>query len=214
MRGRRLVLGASALLLLLGPLGLFAAQASPLSASLGGEFPPGQAAYLMMRPAGHLAFCLLFLQIVLGLHHRRLEAWAGLPDLLPLHRALAIPVLTLALLHPVLHAWASTLRTGTWTLWATLFPDPTMNRLKFYFLFGALSLYGALAAALAALLGPRLLPGGWRLVHRLAYVSFLLAWYHASALGAEVRDQPLQAVYTLMGACVLGMLIGRLGRLG
>lgn len=212
MRRRRLALVASVLILLGTPLWIFARQAAPLPDAVWGDSPPGQAAYLMMRPAGHLAFCLLFLQILLGLHRRLLESWAGLPDLLPLHRALAIPTLTLALLHPMLHAWATTLRTGQGTLGATLFPDPTMNALTFYFFFGALALYGALTAALAALAGPRLLPRGWRLVHGLVYPSFFLAWYHASALGAEVRDQPLQAAYTLMAAAVAAMLISRFPR--
>lgn len=61
--------GASALLLL--PILVFRQQTGAMAYYLGEGYPPGQGAYIAMRPAGHIAFTLVFLQILLGQHPRR-----------------------------------------------------------------------------------------------------------------------------------------------
>ncbi len=206
-------LGGAALLLLALPVAIFWIKTAPLAFYFSGSYPPGQAFYIMMRPAGHLAFTLLFLQITLGLHGRSLASLMQVRSLLELHKAMAIPTLGAAILHPLLFACAGTLRVGHSTFQRTFFPNPTTNYWTWYFFFGALACYGMILGALAAIIGPRLLPRGWRWVHALNYLSFGMAWYHCRATGAEVREQPLEILYTLMAVAVAGMLAHRIYRL-
>ncbi len=210
VRAWRWTLAGSTLLLLALPLAVFWVKTAPLSFYFGDSFPPGQAIYIMMRPAGHLAYVLLFLQIVLGLHGKDLARLAGVPTLLPLHKAMAIPTLGAVFAHPLLFWWAASVRTGHNTFLNTFWPDPMRNYWTWYFFFGALAFYGVVLAVLAALVGPRLLPRAWRVIHGLTYVSFGLAWYHSRATGAEVRDQGLGVLYTAMALMAAGMLLRRL----
>ena len=200
---------AAALALVLLPQLLCARHLEAPGFYLGNHAPPGQATYVMMRPAGLLALSLLFLQILLGSFGPVLSAWLRVPSLLPLHKALAIPVLTFAFLHPLLFAQATTLRKGHPNYLATFFPDPSQGYWPFYFFFGALALYGILAAALSALVGPRIAPKGWRVVHGIAYLTFFPACFHAYLTGTDVRDQPLQVLYTLMAGVVACLLTRR-----
>ncbi len=206
---RSLAFSAAGLLILL-PLALFHLKSGSMTFYLGDGFPPGQAAYAMMRPAGHLAFALVFLQIILGLHGKALARWLGLDSLLPFHKCLGLCTLGIALLHPVLFMWAQSMRLGEFAFSRTFLPNPTKGYWNLYFFFGALSLYGLMFAVLAALLGPRLLPRGWKILHALNYPAFILAWRHCLVTGNEVREQPLQTVYTGMMLIVAGLTARRL----
>lgn len=211
MNARRLLALSAAITILGVPLTIFWArlEASP-SFYLGDGFPPGQASYVMMRPAGHLAYCLLFLQIVLGLHGKRLARWMGLETLLPLHRALGFSTLGIMALHPLLFALASSLRTGKNKLWETFLPDPSAYYWAFYFFLGAIALYGTALAVAAAVWGPRWAPRAWRWIHGVNYLCLPVAWFHCRGTGNEVRDQPLEDVYGVMALAVVVMLGWRL----
>lgn len=212
-RWARWGLGLGACALLATPLWIFWRDVRPFPFYLGDRFPPGQAAYVMMRPAGHLVFCLVFLQIVLGLQGRRLARWTGVPTLLPLHKALGLATAWLLLFHPSLFLWASLQRYPRPFAVAfrmTFLPDPAQDYWSYFFFWGALGFWGLLTAVGAALLGPRLAPRAWRWVHALCYPAFGCGGYHARAAGAEVRGQALEVLYTVMMGIVAALLAARL----
>ena len=64
------------------------------------------------QPLPAATFALVFLQLILGLHGRRIQRLIDGPPLLPVHRSLGLAALAFAFLHPVLFAWARVLRTG------------------------------------------------------------------------------------------------------
>ena len=206
-RARRGLAALAALTVLALPLAVFVRWAGPLEYYGGGEFPRGQAAYLMMRPAGHLAFGLLFLQVLLGTQHERLGRWLGVRTLLPWHRALGVMAIGFALLHPLLFAWARSLRSGRLELFATLLPNPAENYWERMLFVGALALYALLLGALAAACGPRVAPRGWLWVHRINYAAFGLAFWHGISVGAETRLPQLLVFYWALFALGLAALM-------
>ncbi len=205
---RRLAL-AGALFLVALPLGVFWAEVGGLSHYFSAQYPPGQGAYIMMRAAGHLAFVLLFLQLVLGSNVRAIARWVGRPSLLRLHRALGGTTLAVALLHPILFLWARTLRSGLFEPLKVILPPPGdyyHNRL----LLGAVCLYLLMAAIAAAIYGPRLLPRVWRRVHLLNYAAFFGLWLHAFSIGSETRHPVLVVLYGAMVVLVIAFGLRRL----
>ncbi len=201
MNRRACLLAGSAAALLALPLLL------SLSLDASGGAPPGQGAYLMMRPAGHLAFVLAFFQIVLSLHGESLSRWAGLPGLMPLSRALSLSALSFAFLHPLLLLFARMSREGfplARLAMETFLPDPSKGAWPLACLFGALSFWG--------LAGSGLSPKRWHLIQVLPYPAFFLAWYHVMLMGSSVRDQFLGALYTLLAASAAGMMLFRVVR--
>jgi DMSO/TMAO reductase YedYZ heme-binding membrane subunit len=205
------VLGA-ALTLLAAPLWIFLSAARPLAYFGGTEFPPGQAAYLMMRPAGHIAFVLVFVQIVLGALGPRLGGWMNWPGLGGWHRVIGMVALGFVLLHPLLFAWGRTLRAGQLELLPTFFPNPGENYWELMLFVGALAMYALLFGAAAAIWGRRLAPRSWRWIHAINYLGFLLAYWHSIRIGSETRISFLPVLYSVMAVMVAVLLAMRVLR--
>jgi predicted ferric reductase len=183
--------------------------AGPISYYFSDQFPPGQSAYIMMRPAGHIAFSLVFIQIALGLYGRPIGRWLGLASMVPLHRRLGLVTLWFVLLHPLLFAWARSLRSGNIDLLVTFVPNPMENYWERMLFVGAVALYAMVFGGLAALYGPRLMPRWWRLPHSINLLAFALAFWHAISIGSETRLQPVAALHWAMAAAVGIMIVHR-----
>lgn len=212
IRRNRTIAALLALAVVLGPLWVVRQDTDAMSYYLGGGFPPGQSTYVMMRYTGHIAFALVFLQIVLGLQHRRLGRWLGAPTLLPLHRSLGLSAFCLALLHPVLFEWARILRTNHTTVTKTFFPDPRIGYYEQHQLYGAIGLYALAVGVAAGLVGPRLAPRWWRWVHGVNLVVFFLVWWHSFTIGSDTRVGYLPALYTAMLLTVAALWAERVWR--
>lgn len=204
-RRRRLLVASAAVVLLVAPLAVFAGEIGTPTYYLGDDFPPGQAAYIMMRPAGHLAFALVFIQLVLGTAGRPIARWLGLRSLVGLHMAVGRTALAMIWLHPILFLWGGSLRAGEMTVRSTFAPDPLHNYYTLHLFFGAVALYVLTIGALGALIGPRVAPRRWRQVHRLNYLALPIAWYHGYFIGSETRVGPLPVLYTLMLGGAVGL---------
>lgn len=202
------VLAVAALLLL--PLGALTRQTGTMAYYLGQGYPPGQGAYIMMRVAGHLAYSLVFLQILVGLLHRPFQRALGLGPLLPVHRSLGLAAFLLAVSHPVLFEWARQLRTGQSSIAATFWPPRDHGFYELHQFFGALGLYLLLIGVLAGVYGPRLAPKAWRAVHAVNYAVFFLVWYHSLRIGTSTRIGALPLLYTVLAAVVVGLTLRRL----
>ncbi len=196
--------------LLFLPLGALTHQTGTMTYYLGQGYPPGQGAYIMMRIAGHLAYTLVFLQILVGLLHRPIQRALGLGPLLPVHRSLGLAAVLLAFSHPVLFEWARQLRTGQSTITATFWPPRDHGFYELHQFFGALGLYLLLIGVLAGVYGPRLAPKAWRAVHGLNYGVFFLVWYHSLRIGTSTRIGALPMLYTVLAAVVVGLTLWRL----
>jgi predicted ferric reductase len=205
---RRALAAGSALLLLAVPLLVFWRNAGPLSFYFGDGFPPGQAAYIMMRPAGHIAFVLLFFQVVLGVMGRPVARFLGYSTLTPLHRALGIVTLSFLLLHPLLFLWARSLRAGKLEFVATFFPNPFENYWEKMLFLGAIGFFLLLAGVIAGVVGKRW--RHWRAVHLANYAAFFLVFSHSISIGSETRLAPVELLYWGMALAAAGLLGWRL----
>ena len=166
----------------------------------------------MMRIAGHLAYTLVFLQIVVGLRHRQLQRALGLGPLLPVHRSLGLAACLLALSHPILFEWARQLRTGQSSVTLTFWPPIDTGFYALHQFFGALGLYLLLIGVLAGVYGPRLAPKVWRTVHAVNFIVFFLVWYHSLRIGSSTRIGALPLLYTVLAGVVVGLTWQRLRR--
>ncbi|HET6203053.1 MAG TPA: ferric reductase-like transmembrane domain-containing protein [Planctomycetota bacterium] len=207
---RRAAAGGLAAVLLVSPVAAFLWRTGSPAFYLEGQFPAGQSAYVMMRPAGHLAFVLLWIQVVLGSRGGTVARLLGLRTLVPLHRALGLTTLLFLLLHPLLFAWGRTLRTGKPAFLQTFFPNPAENYWERMVFFGAVSLGVLLAGILAATAGRRLLRRAWRGVHAVNYAGFLLSSYHSLSIGSETRVEPVFFLYWALGLTGGALLAARL----
>lgn len=214
LRRRRVLALLSILALFLRPLLTLSSQTGAMTYYLGEGYPPGQSAYIAMRLAGHLAFVLLFLQIVLGLERRPIERFLGLGPLLPVHRSLGLAGFALAAAHPLLFEWARRLRTGQDSLKVTLWPPRDHGFYELHQFFGALGLYLLVIGVLAGVYGPRLVPKAWRALHAVNFGVFFLIWYHSFRIGTSTRIGLLPAVYTVLAGTVLLLIIRRLAARG
>ena len=203
----RWILSSLALFLLITPLLVFRLETGALLPYFGESYPPGQGTYIVMRPVGYTALTLLFFQVVLGIYHRQIAAWAGLKSLTRVHKSLGILTLAMAFLHPFLFFLARSLRAGSSAFWSTFFPQPT-DFYHTHLFFGALALYGLLVGALAGLYGPRMTPRHWRRIHYINYLLFPIAWYHSFFIGAETRH-PLVATILISMLLIVVVLICR-----
>lgn len=208
---RRLLAALAVLALFLLPLLTMSSQTGAMTYYLGEGYPPGQSAYIAMRIAGHLAFVLLFLQIVLGLRRRTIERALGLGSLLSVHRSLGLAGFLLAASHPLLFEWARRLRTGQDSLKVTLWPPRDHGFYELHQFFGALGLYLLVIGVLAGVYGPRLAPTWWRRLHAVNLVVFFLIWYHSFRIGTSTRIGALPALYTVLAVTVVGLMWGRWG---
>lgn len=212
LRTRRALAASAAAALLLTPVATFVWKTDPAVYFVDREFPAGQSAYVMMRPAGLLAFVLLWIQVVLGSHGPAVSRFLGLRTLVPLHRSLGATTLLFLLLHPILFAWAAKLRTGK-PLLATFFPDPTENYWQQMLFFGAVALGLLLLGILASTVGRRFLGRAWRGVHAVNYAGFLLSFFHCISIGSETRVQPVFVLYWVLGTSGGALLLARIAGL-
>jgi predicted ferric reductase len=208
----RLLLGLGALVVLVGPLLVIKSDTGAMTYYLGAGYPPGQTAYIMMRYAGYIAFGLIFLQIILGLHHARLRRWTGTSSLVPLHRAIGLSAMAFALLHPFMFAWARFLRTGQSAVKVTFWPPRHEGYYELHQFYGALGLYILIVGVLAGIFGPRLSPRHWRVIHGVNVIVFFLVWLHSFNIGSDTRVGPLPLLYTAMVIMVAVLLVERLTR--
>lgn len=208
-RRHRLIAGLLVAALLVVPVVSMTTQTGAMTYYLGEGYPPGQGAYIMMRVAGHLAFALVFLQIVLGLRHRSVERYLGMTSLVPVHRSLGLAAMMIALSHPVLFEWARELRTGQNTIIASFWPPTHTGHYELHQFFGALGLYLLMLGVVAGIVGPRLAPRAWKTVHYVNYGVFFLVWYHSFRIGTSTRIGLLPVLYTVLAAIVIAMIVLR-----
>jgi predicted ferric reductase len=210
LRTRRFLVGLMAAGLLSLPVAIFLWHTRPAPFFLTDPFPPGQSIYIMMRPAGHIAFVLIFFQIVLGSNGPALARWLGCSNLAPLHRSLGLITLSFVLLHPLLFAWSRSLRANHLEIVATFLPNPWENYWERMLFIGALGFYLFCLGTMAALFRSHLNPLCWRIVHSFNYAAFLLAFWHAISIGSETRIFPLQILYWSLALLALGLFAKRL----
>ncbi|MCI0683007.1 MAG: ferric reductase-like transmembrane domain-containing protein [Gemmataceae bacterium] len=209
---RRIVAVAGLAVLLVIPLAAFLFNVIGAARYLTPQSPPGQAAYIMMRPAGHVAFVLMFVQVVVGSNAGAVANWLAWPGLVRFHRALGVFTLGAMLAHPLLFGWGRTLRAGYEQVLVTFLPHLNENYWETSLAFGVFALYGVLLAIAAAVGAPRLGERAWRIVHALNYAAFFAAFYHCISIGSETRMLFVWIEYVALAIVAFGALAFRLGR--
>ena len=149
------------------------------------QLPPGQWCYLLSKLVAQYAFLLLSVQLVVGFGMVNAAGNHARPNI-KAHRVLGMFVFCSALLHIILFVAAAWLRSGD-------FPD-TLFTIQFnrgyYNLFVSIGLIAACLLVFVAMAGLarnhlpfRVFPYG----HRLAWLVWLLGFWHSYAIGTEVN---------------------------
>ncbi|KKS13213.1 hypothetical protein A2617_02675 [Candidatus Daviesbacteria bacterium RIFOXYD1_FULL_41_10] len=144
----------------------------------------------LFRLFGLYALTLLWLQIILGPFTLPLLK-AGF-NVFPIHRAIGISALILAILHPALFLSAATLETYL-----------PANLLIFGYL-GPIALLLLITTATTALLmGRAPFSKFWRFLHPLNYLVFTLVLVHSFMVGTETQFQPLRSLYIIYAGTLI-----------
>lgn len=171
-------------------------QVLPASEPRLGELRPWMAA----RALGVTAYLLLAAQVGLGLvlsHPRNTARWRTTRQVLPWHELLTVFTWAFLVLHVVLLAidpWAKVGWLGALVPGLSEFRTPAVA-------VGTVAVYALVGTAVTAKWA-RLLPAGWWLrIHRVAAVSFLLAWVHSVLAGTD--SGALTPLYVATGSPIL-----------
>jgi DMSO/TMAO reductase YedYZ heme-binding membrane subunit len=160
--------------------------------------PEGAPLYWLVRGAAMVGYVAVFLAILSSAYMRELYRMLGRPFLWG-HHVLSISGLVLLTLHPVVLAIALTNisvfvpRFDSWTI--------------FFQLAGRPALYVMWAAVVGALLR-KSWREGWRLLHQLNYVAFLLGTVHGILIGTDF-GRPMLRLLPVAMALVVGFVFIR-----
>ncbi len=154
---------------------------------------PSPAAWMIVRAAALLGYVALFWAIVSSAYVREVRQILGRP-FLRVHHVLTVAAWVCILAHPLVLAWQ--LRDPR------VFVPIVSDLRSFLATGGRVALYLVAAGTLAAVLRKRLALG-WRWIHRLNLVGFLMAFAHAWLLGEDLRRVALRVLWLAMAIIVL-----------
>ena len=162
--------------------------------------------WIAARAVGVMAYLLLALEVATGLvlsHPRNTAAWHKTKQVFPWHEMLTVFTFGFLAVHGVLLAvdryadvgWLGALVPGL-----SAFRTPAIA-------LGTVATYAMLFTAVTAK-WTRVLPSGWWIkVHRVAALTFLLAWLHAVLSGTD--GGALMPLYLLTGLPILAGIVHR-----
>ncbi len=158
---------------------LIGVAAAILTAGLISLQPGGSALNWLIRGVALLGYLAIYLSILSSAYARQLVRLFGRP-FIQVHHILSIAGLALIALHPLGVAL-------DWSSPGILFPR--LDSLRVFLQWGGPpALYLIVVASLAAALR-RPIGKGWRAIHILSYLAFLLATVHATLLGRVYRER-------------------------
>jgi DMSO/TMAO reductase YedYZ heme-binding membrane subunit len=162
--------------------------------------------WIAARALGVMAYLLLALEVATGLvlsHPRNTAAWRKTKQVFPWHELLTVFTFGFLAIHGVLLAVDRFANVG-WL--GALVPGLSAYRTPAIAL-GTVAAYTMLFTAITAK-WTRLLPSGWWLkVHRVAALTFLMAWLHAVLSGTD--GGALLPLYLVTGVPILAGVVHR-----
>lgn len=164
--------------------------------------PEGDPVHWLVRGAGMVGYVAIFVAILSSAYMRELYRLLGRPFLWG-HHVVSISGLILIALHPL----ALAIETAS----AAVFVPKFDSWLVFLQLGGRPALYLIAAASLGALLR-KSWRKGWRTIHMLNYVAFLLGTVHAVLIGTDLSQPFLRLVPIAMALVAVGVFLRK--RLG
>ncbi|MBC7235030.1 MAG: hypothetical protein H5T69_04260 [Chloroflexi bacterium] len=179
-------------------LGVVLASALILVAILLAVEPSFSALHGLLRAAGVMGYLAVFLSILSSAYLRELVKFFG-RSFVQTHHILSLTALGLLVVHPLSAVFFS----GTARV---LVPNLSSLR-NFVTRGGAPALYLLILAALAA--WRRWPKTGWRVVHYLTYLAFLLGTAHAILLGTDGRFLVVRIVAILMAIAAVLVFVRR-----
>jgi sulfoxide reductase heme-binding subunit YedZ len=164
--------------------------------------PEGDPVHWLVRGAGMVGYVAIFLAILSSAYMRELHRLLGRPFLWG-HHVLSVSGLALIALHPL----ALAIETASAAVFVPRFDSWTI----FFQLGGRPALYLIAIASLGALLRQRWRKG-WRTIHTLNYVAFLLGTVHAVLIGTDFGQPFLRLVPIAMALVMVAVFVRK--RLG
>jgi hypothetical protein len=193
-------------------LSLLIAASTALSASLvavaiAHVLADADPSLLVARAAGITAYLLLVTLVLLGLvlaHPRRSTRvlWPSVAARIRIHVVLAVFTLVFTGLHVVMWATDQTAGVGWWgafvPMGSRMRPVPVS--------LGVLGFWSGVVAGLSASVAGRVVGGVWWPIHKVAFVSLVLVWFHTLA---GIDAPALIVLYVGTGLAVLALATSR-----
>jgi len=152
-----------------------------------------------IRAAALLGYQFLFLAILSSALLRELVRFFGRP-FITLHHIVSLSGLVLITLHPIGVAYEQAS--------AAVFL-PRFDSLRLFFALGGRPAWYLLGLAVLAAFLRQVIGKGWRWVHLLNYVAFLLGTAHANLIGTNFQDLGPRIGSVVLAAVALAVLVRR-----
>ena len=159
--------------------------------------PSDYALYSVIRAAGLLGYISVFLSCLSSALVREMMRYFGRPYL-KVHHALAAVGILLLSIHGMSVAWDSQ-SAGVFL--------PNLESTERFVSWGGPPAYWLIWIAVAAAFARFTISRGWRAIHWLTYIAFLLATGHAVMLGTDFASQPARVAVYIMGGIVIAVFI-------
>ncbi|MEA3302016.1 MAG: hypothetical protein U9Q75_01970 [Pseudomonadota bacterium] len=199
--GTSMLLYASLLVVMSLPAIIWHQQTGDISLYFTDAVPAGQLPYVLSKLAGMYALLFIALQIIVSLAGRL--KLALIPHLRLLHPLLGAFVVLLALTHALLFFTAVSVRQGD-PAWGLLFPGFR----DFYHTHLSMGLFGLwilIAVMISGVVRYRSRSTFAKILHRGYWLSIVLVYLHALAIGTESQSLAGLALYSILGGVVLMM---------
>ena len=160
----------------------------------------GPLLWFVNRGTGLVLLALLTAVMVLGIAARRTRAGTRLPGfVLPaLHRNLS--VLALALL--AVHAGSAVVDEYVDIRWWQVLAPWELSYQPWWLAFGTIASDLLLAVLLTSAVRTRLGHGGWRAVHQLSYIAWVVGMVHGLGIGTDTSSGPARIAYVACASAV------------
>jgi hypothetical protein len=198
-----MLLYASLLVVMSLPAIIWHQQTGDISLYFTDAIPAGQLPYVLSKLAGMYALLFIALQIIMSLAARLKLMQLGCLHMS--HPILGTLVVLLGVAHALLFFTAVSLREGD-PVWGLLFPDFR----DFYHTHLSMGLFGLwiLIAVMISGVARHINRSHFaKMLHRGYWVSIVLVYIHALAIGTESQSRAGLALYSILGGVVLMMLV-------
>ncbi len=206
-------LSALMLMLLAVTLGAFAATIvlpnwlPGLSQSLLGNEP--KAYWYLSRASAVVAYALLWMSMASGLiiTNKLARVWPGGPTAFDLHQFTSLIGLAFALFHALILMGDKYIN---YNLAQVLVPFNSTGYKPLWVGLGQIGFYLFVIVALSFYARKRLGSRGWRLIHQLSFLMFVLALLHGIFAGTDSTVLALRVFYWITGVSLLSLFVYRI----
>lgn len=164
--------------------------------------PNVQVFWFLSRGSAVVAYCLLWLSMVLGLlmTNRFARVWPGAPTANELHNFISLLGLGFVLFHVLILLGDSYIK---YNLFQLFVPFASVNYKSLYVGFGQIGVYLWLMLMISFYIRRKIGNHAWRLLHFAGFIAFIFAMLHGLLSGTDSGTVWMQSIYRISASSLV-----------